>query len=673
MPIRLKINDQPFIDDVGGLDQLEENYFFEKEIFTYLNEITGSITLTGGAYRYLREVMFENICEEVIVKIEDDACGQYQVVYEGVVYVTDIDWNITKCEAKMSISDAGIVGLVDDNKSVPVNIYIPTLKNGGQTTPINQVQDIGFVNFTNDQGTPAGRNGVNLFDAMKRVVEVISDDQISVRSDYFDPSINNQGWQQTPEKWCVLMTGRELRLAEHSTSPVLEYKELIRDVNRLFNIAVALEVDQATKDKYLRIEPKSYFFRNNTNGYRYEDAYDIQQSVEEDLLYAVMEFGSFEPAPSTDDANYQYLEKSAFLSHDHQKYHLGGQCNIDNSLDLRCEKFVYDTNVMFTVLSGEFGVAAPNADAWDEEIFIIHYRQPLGVQPHAFYGVQDLVPYAPVYPITYGFFNATFSPYQTSLRWFGNVPFSIFSYLGGTGNYDAEGYNPNPQPTYQTGAFPPALGRYWQYINFPTDVSDPSNALNYSPVINPDAANTGSISHYTAPSGGLYQVSVDFCFTGYLEHLAMWVVNPSGGIEYYVLPYNVTEGNNPLYPYGGFSIGNLKYVTNLCASVSTVLPVQAGNRIFITLPYAMGVISQGSINVRSTFSGQYQQYDFSATKYLRSKFEFDIHLSDRNEIFAQPYAIQQALYNGGDVKGFLDVFKRNFQTGKTSIELLGSF
>ena len=87
----------------------------------------------------------------------------------------------------------------------------------------------------------------------------------------------------------------------------------------------------------------------------------------------------------------------------------------------------------------------------------------------------------------------------------------------------------------------------------------------------------------------------------------------------------------------------------------------------------MGVISQASINVRSTFSGQYQQYDFSATKYLRSKFEFDIHLSNRNEIFAQPYAIQQVMYNGGDVKGFLDVFKRNFQTGKTSIELLGSF
>lgn len=673
MPLRLKINDQPFIEDVSGMGEIEENYFFEKEIFTYLNEITGSLTLTGAAYNYLRELMFENICEEVIVKIEDDSCGNYQVIYEGVVYVTDIEWNITRCEAKMSISDAGIVGLIDDNKSVPVNLYVPTLKNGGSTTQISQVQDIGFVNFDNTQQTAAGRNGVNLFDAMKRIVEVISDDQITVRSDYFDPAVNNQGFQQTPQKWCVIMTGRELRLAEHSTSPVLEYKELIRDINRLFNIAVALEVDQVTQEKYLRIEPKAYFFENNTDGYRYEDAYDIQQSVEEDLFYAVMEFGSFEPAPETDDSNFQYLEQSAFLSHDHQKFHLGGQCNIDNSLDLRCEKLVYDTNVMFTVLSGAFGTAAPNADAWDDEIFIIHYREPDSSAPVAYNAVQDPVPYAPTFPLLYGFYNATFSPYQVSLRWFGNVPFSIYSYLGGTGSYDADAINLNPQPTYRTGVFPPALGRYWQYIHFPNEISDPANALNFSPVINPDPANTGNISHYTAPAGGLYEVSIDFCFTGYLEHLGIWVVNQAGGVEYFVLPYNVSEGNTPLYPYAGFSIGNLQYVTNLCASVSTIVPVQAGNRIFITLPYAMGVISQASLNVRSTFSGQFQQFDFSATKYLRSKFEFPIPLSDRNEIFAEPYALQQALFNGGDVKGYLDSFKRNLQTGKTSIELLGSF
>ena len=654
------------------MGEIEENYFFEKEIFTYINEITGTLTLTGSGYNYLRELILTDLCDEINVKIEDDSCGDYQAVYEGVVYATDVTWNITKCEAKMSISDAGIIGLIDDNKSVPVNLLIPMLKNGGgNASAISIVQEIGFINIDSTEITPIGRNGFNLFDAMKRVVEVISDNQISIRSDYFDPAIDNQGHINTPQKWCALMTGRELRFAAHSTFPVLEYKELMRDVNKLFNIAVALEVDEATKKKFLRIEPKAYFFKNNLNAYRYEDAYDIDQSIEEDLFFSVMEFGSYEPAPATDDTSFQYLEKTAFLSHNHQKYHLGGQCNIDNSLDLRCEKLVYDTNVIFTVLSGAFGVPAPNADAWDEDVFIIHYQADTQPLPH--YGVLDVIPYAPVFPLRYVFYNAIFSPYQTSLRWFGNVPFSIFSYLGGTGNYDAEAINLNPQPTYRTGIYPPALGRQWQYIHFPNEISDPSNALNYSPIVNPDPLNTGNISHYTAPAGGMYEVTVDFCFTGYLENLAMWVINPAGGIEYFILPYNVDEGTNPINPYGGTIIGQLESVTNECVSVSTVLPVQAGSRILITLPYAMGTISQASLIVQSTFTGEYQKYDTRATKYLRSKFEFPIPLSDRNQIFNQPYALQNALYNGGNVSGYLDSFKRNFQTGKTSIELLGSF
>jgi hypothetical protein len=671
MPLRLIINDQPFIDDVSGMEQLEQNYFFQKEIFTYLNEITGSVTLTGAAYRYLRDLMFENICEDVVVKVEDDSCGAYQVVYEGVVYVTDIKWNITKCEASMSISDAGIVGLIDDNKSVPVNLVIPYLKNGGQTNNIQQVQDVGFVNINNTQQTATGRNGVNLFHAMQRVVEVISDNEISVRSDYFDPAINNQGHLQTPQKWCVLMTGKELRLGNHVSFPILEYRELMRDVNSLFNISVAFEIDESTFEKYLRIEPKAYFNQKDEIGYRYEDVDDIEQSTEEDLFYAVMEFGSFEPSEHKSDPAHQFLEQTSFLSHDHQKYHLGGQCNIDNSLDLRCEKLVYDTNAFFAVLGDEFGTPVPNADQWDDEVFIIHYTS-LGGSPFTFYAVRDLIPYAPTYPLTWGYYNAIFSPYQTSLRWFGNIPFSIFSYLGGTGSYDAAAYGYNIQPTYQTGIYPPALGRQWQYINFPFETSDPANALHFSPVSNPDPSNTGSISHYIAPAGGMYEVSVDFCFTGYLEYLAIWVIDPSNAIQYYIFPYNSDEGVNPLNPYGAWSIGNLRQVTNECVSVSTVIPVQAGNRIFITLPYAMGQISQASLSIRSTFSGQFQQYDFSATKYLRSKFEFDIPLSDCNQILSAPHLHQQALFNGGVVVGYLDNFKRNFETGKTSIELLGS-
>jgi len=366
--------------------------------------------------------------------------------------------------------------------------------------------------------------------------------------------------------------------------------------------------------------------------------------------------------------NFDYIEKLSFLSHNEQKFHLGGQCNIDNTLDLRTGSLVYDTNVIQRVLPVAVGGLA--ADNWDDEIFIIHIFDAWAGAPLPYYARATPLPYNPngIY------FNDTFSPYNISHRWFGNVPFSIFSYLGGTGSNDAEAHNLNAQPTQWTGT-PPAIGAQYQYIDFPTDISDPSNNMLYSPFVNPDPANLGNISHYLAPAGGLYAVDVSLCWRyGYIHYFQFLVITPAGGIEYYIQPWNVGEGNTPMNPYGvGSSVLHLVYRENLCFTASAVIPMQAGHRLVALIPYGMGMISDAEISVKSTFSGEFQNYDFSAVKYLRTKFDYPIPLMDRNQILSSPYAKQQLTYNGGEASGYLNSMKRNLQSGKTELEWLGSF
>jgi len=463
------------------------------------------------------------------------------------------------------------------------------------------------------------------------------------------------------QKMHVLMTGEEIRTGNQSSDITLKYKELISDVNALFNIAVGFEYDQQLGESFLRIEPKSYFFQDG-NGAEFDGVNDVKQTTDEELFFSTMRFGSYEASDQ-----FLYVEKVPFLSQHDQEYHLGGQCNIDNALDLRTQKLIYDSNVIQRVLP--VAVDGLADDSYDDEIFIVNIFEPTPPNPFIYYATATLLPYNP----TEIYFNAFLSAYNTSLRWFGNVPFSIFSWLGGTGSNDAEAVNNSGQPTQQTGVFPPAIGAQYQYIDFPDEISDPSNNLNFSPINNPDPSNVGNISHYESPSGGLYEVTVSLCFSGFMNDFALFVLTPTGGVEYFIRPYNVGEGNSPLYPYQSPITLQLDEVTNLCFTASVIIPMQAGHRLVALLPYAMGSITNAEISVRSTFSGEFQKYDPSATKYLRTKFQYPIHLEERNEIIANPYVKQKLKYNGGEVSGHLSKMKRNLHYGETEIEWRGSF
>lgn len=634
--------------NVGGVDSWKEVYYFNEPIFSYMTEISGEIVFFGDDFNELREMAKTNICQHFTVKIEDAAANR--VLFDGRALVADVQFNITKMMARIEITDSGIMGFIDNNKKIELALDVPTSKNGEQLPTMSTF----ITGLVDPQSTSAvtDRRGYNLFDVLNHAIRFMSDNQLQCASDFFDPSI---GDPDEIQKNVGIYTGQELRQGGGVSFATINYEDFINDINSLYNIAAAFErIDDVN---YLRIEQKQYFKQTNQNSFGFDDVDEINQQTDENLFRTNVVFGSNESTPSFD-----YLEDTTFLSHNNQTLHLGGQCNLNNEFLLNTTLLVYDTNVIQRVLPAS--VDGENDDGFDDDVFILS----------TFDGISGRFATLTELPYTYspplgGFFNATFSPFNVSNRWFGDIPMPLFSYLGGTGNNDAEATNTNTQGIYSPNTNP----SYQQFILFPDEISDPSNSFDTTTIPNP--VQTPAISHYTVPVGGLYTINYTGQFIGIFRYIFVIVFDPSGTTSYFVPGFDVFIEGTPTNWWPSASIPPIteSQSTNglIDTNFSVVVPAQQNSNICIYMPSADGDIQNANLEVLSNVSGRFQEYWFNDTEYAISQFTYPIATLDRELIFASPYT--RFLFNSGKYKnfGYLQKMERSLQTGESSIELRG--
>ena len=636
--------DGAYRQDIAGLDTIKENYYFNDEILAYIREITGEIVFLEGLFTETVLAAKANICNEASIEIVDEGCGT--TIFKGKTLYSDITFNQTTCEAKVEITDKGIIGLIDNNKKASCNLNAAKSKNGIDLPAITHLTDIGFVDPTSTVGV-TGRDGIRLFDALDRLIRFCSDNALSLRSDFFDSTVAPTTDEQ---KWAVLMTGNELRLADQATYPEISFEDLIQDINKLYNVAMALE-----DEFYVRIEPKAYFKNKTVSGVRFDSLNRIEQQSDPKLFYTNVVYGSNETIE-----DYSYLEDVTFLAHDSQKLHLGGQCNLPSELQLNTKEIVYDTNVIQRVLPAS--VTGQNDDSYDGDTFLIVVMS--GSSPN--YGRLTQVPYS---ALAAGYYNDSYCPYRVSPRWFGEIPFSIYTYLGGAGNNDAEAYNNANQNINAQIATTNNV-----FADFPLEISDPSNNFGNS-VINHPFPYAGNVSHYNSPSGGLYSVNVQMSFVGEMNWMFFVVLTAAGAEQYIGGAYSAVIGGPP--PDPTFDIGVLPTLTPsqtngiIDINASLVVPMAIASNLVIYMPLANGTISNAQIQVNANVGGKFQGYDFNDSDYMITDFEFDIATSDRNQIIASPYdkfAYSNEHYSN---HGRLISMEREVESGKANIKLAG--
>ena len=636
--------DGEYREDVAGLDTVKETYYFNDEILAYVHEITGDIIFLGSLYTDTVAAARSNICNEMDVKIVDDGVT---TLFSGKILYSDLTFDHTHAEVRVEITDKGIIGLLDNNKRAECRLNADFSKNGVPLDPITHLTNIGFVDPTSTTGV-TGRDGIRLFDALDRLVRFCSDNTLSVRSDYFDSTVGNTS---EPQKWAVLMTGNELRVADQSLYPSISFEDLIQDVNKLYNIAIALE-----DEFYIRIEPKRYFRNDTLSPLQFRGVDRIEQQSDPKLFNTNVIYGSTEATTQFD-----YLEETTFLSQETQRFHLGGQCNLPSELQLNTKDLVYDTNVIQRVLP--VSVSGANDDMYDRDNFIIVVAD--GAAPN--YGRLKQVPYS---ALSAGYYNDSYCPYQIAPRWFGEVPFSIYAYLGGTGGNDAIADNNANQNINANIASTNNV-----FIDFPNDVSDPNGNFQTS-VINQPFPYAGSVSHYNSNSGGLFSVRVTFDFYGDANWLFFVVLDAAGNEQYIGGAYNFALVGPPEDPT--FDIGDIPtllpvYQTQGTVSVdaSLVVPMASNNNIVVYFPFANGIISNARIEINAEVGGRFQGYSFKDSDYMISTFEYDIPTAERNQLIGSPYdrfIFDNEHYEG---RGRLISMEREIESSRSTVKLSG--
>ena len=458
------------------------------------------LTFSGDAYAILNNLLEDSgWCASATVEIQKSCGGGYKTIIEGLIFLTDCEFNKQRCEVDVSMTDNSFYAKVFNN--TPVEYYTATelTKNRIQTTaatPINinffyppdGTYNYGFTHL----GT---RKCFDFKEVLTKLVKFISDDDLSVVSTWYDNLPDN-------EKLCIV-TGRELRLANGLFHDFrINYGDLTGDVFKFFNLWTSFD------GQTLSAEQVDYYF-NSTSNFTLDHVKDVKHSALQAEYYSTVKFGTFN---ATDTA--QSFPIQRYTTFEEESYYIDGTCNIINELDLVGEIFICDTNVIEDVLVND-------NTSFDDELFLIRYDSSNNNAVATYYSTT-----------TKYFYNELMLNEQVAQRYtFNGALYAMIdsvsdrfraSFPSGTSGIQVGSVGGVPYDFY-------TFNSWAVKFDFP-DFSDDSTAPNYDT----DNRFNTSTNVYTAPEDGMYTFSVtlnvnwtSFTFSGTTYYSPWFVIERS--------------------------------------------------------------------------------------------------------------------------------------------------
>ena len=622
-----------YLDDVlvdSGIDlqEVSEHLYYSEELSSYLLEIDGNVTFTGGEYNYLRNTFNENVCAEVDVRIVNEETQE--VNFEGLINVADILFYPDRRLAICEIQNNNITTRVENNRSIECVLNAQKTKNSVDYTVTIQ-SDITIYDPTGVNTVT--RRGIRIYDAFASIITFISDGEIGFESDYFNPNISTN-----QPSFSVLMNGLELRTGA-GFAPTISFQDLFNDMNSLENLALAYE------NGTIRIEDKDYF-KQDVSSVTFEDVEGLSQELATETLYAKVSFGSF-----LINEDYAYLQDIRFAGMGQESYHLGGQCNTDTELALTTDAIITDPNIIQDVIPA--GAMGGNGnDNYDDNVLIIHCDSN-----------NDVVLTPKPASATDFYYNDRFTNRRVALRWLGQVPQSIYAFLGGQINQCYINQVANDVPPSSLYGFAPTQ-------ESPAPWNDNGNNYAVQTVYFPTIAQDGylegggalynsqmQIGIYTAPSNGVYSFEFD-------------VTCDRPNVFIHKMYSDTLTGAADGYVFEGDALGNNIYQTIGGATFY----LNAGEYVGVR---ALGTGGAGIYYANSTFrafdpnGGAWQTYDASRVYQIENKVTYPINIEDWKTIKLLPFQSILLTYQTGQTNGWLKDISRNLRTGEAEVTLLG--
>jgi hypothetical protein len=613
--------DGNLVEEPIGLTEISERIYYNEELAMYLNKLEGEIVFVGGGYDYLRKKFNESICNNIDVVIQDSQCG---ATYNGIIFINDIKWNLSKCMAEVSIVSDEYIQLIDNNKGIKVQLGVNLSKNQEAITVSSAVT----ISVPDPTSTVfINRIGYRVFDVFEALVRFMSDEQLTFVSDYFDPANG-----QLPS-YDVITVGEELRLGAGNITPLISYQDFFSDMNKLHNLAGVIEGNT------LRIEPKSYF-RDNTISTSVDNINEVNQELNREQFYASVKMGSAKVADG-----YGYLIRLSYNGFQKEQFFLQGQCNINNELDLECQTLVTDTNIIQDILPVTSG--GSNNDEYDEDIVLIHC------------GMAN-IPYLTQAPLSSDFyFNEYYTNMFVSQRWEEVYPFSIVQLLESENQLVFAELT-----TDQTQATTPRYAYFSPDNDNVPPFFDTGNDYQIGNIqITPIFSET--VGYFEAPTDMVVQLGVNFFLRGSYWYTRINHVDNAGNLQSAPIIIDLNPFANISQQYYFF---NSRQVVG-----SATFYMPAGTRLFVdvnaltdTTLYAGG---QMEIFQLGSFGGVYQVVNENNTFVSRTSFDIPTDFDTWNTIKNNPFKRVSGSYIAGNFTGYPIDIERNILNGNTSFNL----
>ncbi len=228
------------------------------------------VTFVGGAYATLSTLYDSQPCG-IVSYVVKQACGNgvFEDAIQCSIVLSDIEFNLDRCEAKVKATDDGIGARVSNNKSVVVMPGAVQTKNGEELEPAEAV-------------ALSGLNGYDWKEALRHCVSYITDLNATVVSDWYDALADD-------EKWMVI-DGQELRTGDGSSIQCkYTFDLLFNELGKKYNLWASAERD-VDGNPVLRIEPEGYF-NGSTSGVSSPKTRELVRKVNQDRVFASIRVG----------------------------------------------------------------------------------------------------------------------------------------------------------------------------------------------------------------------------------------------------------------------------------------------------------------------------------------------------------------------------------------------
>lgn len=608
-------------------ENLQERLYFSDVIGGYHLELNGSVDFYGGAYEYLYDLFNSGTCNTVTVLITDNCADGSEInIYEGLIFISDIEFEIITCKATVEIVDNSFISKIDNNKSVKCYLGVNRSKNDVNIDAFsNETTGITLRSKTNVNDITTG-TAYRIFDAFTFLIAFMTDGTVNFVSDYFDPL--GSGTDDTA-KYTVLINGEEIRTGAATNLAYISYEDFYNDINKLFNIAFSIESIGGTPT--VRIEPKSYYKQTGEINY-FEYPNQLKQAVSKERLYAKVKFGSAQVS-----GTFTYLPDLVFDGFEQEEYHLLGECNSQAVLDLQLTEIITDTNIIQDVLPSGSGNTG-----YDSNNFLIVLDS--SNVNESYLKVGSALDY---------YYNKPLNNYNVSLYWFGGIPQSIALYLGNTDDTFRASRTSNLTLPFSV-----------TYTNL--IMNDDSTSPNYDV-----SGNYSTVTgRYTAPTNGYYAfelhqelLAASFSYTTLISRY-----NSANVLQEFIYGGAFIPPFNVFLSVVGATIGHTytrDYTFGFLMSAGDYITVYGGGVDGGSWTLLTGSYLRATYAVTS--GGVVQEYNSTDMDLIQNSIDYSISCDTWQTIKSTPFKTFTIQHENGIVKGWLNEISRNIKTGEATV------